>query len=182
MRACFRHFLAGVLLVGAPLALAAPALAQEERGLPAPAVEFAAGTFIFPDDRIVREGFVGAAARVYVGRRLSVGPEVAYIVGTYHSHLTLTGNLTVDLVPPRPDGSAQKVTPFVVVGGGLFQSRGPTFNFFNSRSTTDNEAGFTAGCGVRARLGDRVYVGGEVRLGWELHMRLNGLVGVHLGR
>jgi Outer membrane protein beta-barrel domain len=182
MNARIRHFLTGLMLVGAPLVLTAPAAAQEGRGLPAPIVEFSAGTFIFPDDSVVREGFLGAGARVYLGPRISVGPEVAYIVGNNHSHLTLTGNLTVDLLRPLPDGSARPVTPFVVVGGGLFQSRQPTFGLPGQGSTTYNEGAFTAGGGVRARIGERVYVGGEARLGWESHLRVNGLVGVRLGR
>jgi hypothetical protein len=31
---------------------------------------------------------------------------------------------------------------------------------------------------VRARVSDRIHVGGDVRLGWELHLRAVGFVGV----
>ena len=37
-----------------------------------------------------------------------------------------------------------------------------------------------AGGGIRALVGDRVLVGLETRVGWELHLRLSGLVGLQL--
>jgi hypothetical protein len=45
-----------------------------------------------------------------------------------------------------------------------------------------SEGAFTAGGGVRAYLGDRAFVGVDARVGWELHVRINGLVGISLGR
>lgn len=36
--------------------------------------------------------------------------------------------------------------------------------------------------GVRALIGDRVTLGLEMRAGWEPHIRINGVVGVQLGR
>jgi len=123
--------------------LAHPASAQER---PGPVVELAAGAFLFPDDALVTEGAVGGAARFYVLPRVSLGPEIAYVQGENHSHLTLTGNMTVDLVGPM-HGRPRLVTPFVTVGGGLFQSRGRSFN---AGVITYNEGAFTAGGGVRA--------------------------------
>ena len=38
------------------------------------------------------------------------------------------------------------------------------------------------GGGVRALVGDRVTVGVDARVGWELQLRLNGSIGVRLGR
>jgi hypothetical protein len=153
-----------------------PAAAQE--GRPAPVAEFAAGTFLFPDDSPVREGFAGGAVRFHLSPRLSVGPEVAYVQGRNHSHLMLSGNVTFDFIGPV-SGREPAVTPFVTAGGGVFSSRGPA-PF--SGTTTYNEGAFTAGGGVRARVGERMYVGGEVRFGWELHLRVNALVGVRLGK
>src|SRR3954471_13799904 len=90
-------------------ALAPPASAQ---GRPTAAVELAAGALFFPDDGItVSEGAIGGNGRFYVSPRVSLGPEVAYIRGQDHAHLMLTGNVTVDLAPPR-----KRVTPFVVGG------------------------------------------------------------------
>jgi hypothetical protein len=60
----------------------------------------------------------------------------------------------------------------------MFQTRE---QFFNG-TYTSREGAFTAGGGVRALVADRVTVGLEMRLGWETHIRLNGLVGLRLGR
>ena len=154
--------------------LTAPAAAQER---PAPAVEFTAAWVGFADDGIVSESLVGATARWYLLPRISVGPEVDYVNGQNHSHFILTGNLTVDLVSPKPSG-ARQVTPFVVVGGGLFQTR----ESFATETFTSSEGAFTAGGGVRAFVSDRVTLGIDARVGWELHLRVSGIVGVQLGR
>ena len=147
------------------------------QGRPAPTLELAVGSLLFPDDGIVREGFAGAAVRLYVLPRVSVGPEMAFVQGSHHSHLMVTGNVTCDLLPPA-SGRPRPVTPFVVAGGGLFQTRE---NFLN-QDFTSKEGAFTAGGGVRASLGHRVSAGFESRVGWELHVRVNGFVGVRLGR
>jgi hypothetical protein len=154
-----------------------PAQAQEGRR-PAPVAEFTAGTFLFPDDAIVHEAFIGGSVRFHLLPRLSIGPEVAYVQGSNHSHLVATGNVTFDFIGPVA-GRAPAVTPYVVAGGGLFSSRQPTFSI---GPTTHNEGAFTAGGGVRARVGERMYVGGEARLGWEAHLRVNAVVGVRLGK
>jgi Outer membrane protein beta-barrel domain len=154
--------------------LAGSAVAEER---PDPVVEFAAGWVGFADDGVVNEGLVGGTARFYLSPRISVGPEVAYISGQDHSHLMLTGNLTWDVLPPT-GRRLRRVNPFVVVGGGLFQTRE---EFFNGPFTS-NDGAFTAGGGVRALVGDRVTVGVDARIGWELHLRVSGLLGVQLGR
>src|SRR5262245_31620048 len=167
-----RHLTIPTVLAAALLAppLARPAVAQER---PSPVAEFAAGALLFADDGVVTEGFVGGSGRVYVSPRLSVGPEIAFIQGDNHSHLMLTGNLTIDVLGPA-NGQPRPVTPFLVAGAGLFQTRE---RFFNG-TFTSSEGAFTAGGGVRALLRHRVIVGAEARVGWELHLRFNGLVGV----
>jgi hypothetical protein len=161
--------------VAALLTVSVRAAEAQER--PAPTIEFAAGTLLFADDGIVGEGFGGAAGHFYLTPRISIGPEVAFVNGQGHSHFMLTGNLTCDLVEPK-NGRPRRITPFVVLGGGLFQTHDslPRGNF------TSSEGAFTAGGGVRALLGDRVTVGVEARVGWEAHIRINGMVGVRLGR
>jgi hypothetical protein len=89
----------------------------------------------------------------------------------------LTGNLTFDVIAPAA-GRAAPVAPFLVVGVGMFQTRE---SFFGEDSTY-TEGAFTAGGGVRAAVNQRVTVGVEARIGWETHLRINGLVGVRLGR
>lgn len=158
-------------LLAAPMAR--PAAAQER---PGPAVELAVGWMGFPDDGIVSESLIGGAARWYLLPRISVGPEIAHIQGEHHSHLMVTGNVTCDLLSPT-NGRPRRVNPFVVAGGGLFQTRE---TFFNGPFTS-REGGFTAGAGVRAFVGDRVTIGVETRVGWELHVRASGLVGLQLG-
>jgi hypothetical protein len=162
-----------IVLMAAPLAR--PAAAQER---PGPVAELAAGALLFPDDGgIITEGVVGGAARFYVLPRVSLGPEIAYIQGDNHNHLMLTANVTFDFLRPA-NGEPRAVTPFVVVGGGLFRSR----DSFRNEVFTSTEGAFTAGGGVRALVGKRVIVGLEARIGWELHIRLNGILGVRLGR
>ena len=157
------------------LLMASPAAAQER---PAPAAELAAGTLFFADDGVVREGFVGGAARLYVLPRVSVGPEISFVEGANHSHLILTGNVTFDFLGPVA-GRPRRVTPFVVAGGGLYRTREP-FPF--NEVFTSTEGAFTAGGGIRTRLGERGFAGVEARVGWELHFRLSGLIGLHFGR
>jgi hypothetical protein len=166
------------LVIGAFVLLVAPmadlATAQNR---PGPAAEFAAGWVGFADDGVVSESLVGGAVRLYLRPRLSVGPEVVYIHGDNHSHLMVTGNATWDLLAPT-NGRPPSITPFVVVGGGMFQTR----ERFPSGAFTSSEGGFTAGGGVRAVVGDRVTIGTDARVGWELHLRVSGLVGLRLGR
>lgn len=162
-----------ITLMGA--LLARPAAAQER---PGPVAEFAAGAYSFPDDSLVTEGFVGGAARFYLLPRISVGPEISYVQGDNHSHLIVNGCVTIDFVGPV-HGQPRMVTPFATVGAGLFRSRARSFG---GRDLIYNEGSFTAGGGFRALVGPRVFVGAEARLGWELHLRVNGVVGVRLGR
>jgi hypothetical protein len=160
-----------IIVLALGLLAAGPAAAQDR---PRPVGEFAAGVLLFPDEGIVTEGFVGGAGRFYLSPRISVGPEVAYISGDNHSHVMLTGNMTFDFFGPE-SGRPRPVTPFLVVGGGLFRSR---YIFPENEVFTHNEGSFTAGGGVRAAMGERVVAGIEARLGWETHIRLNGFIGV----
>ena len=158
------------VLLAAPMAELA--VAQDR---PGPAVDVTAGWVGFADDGIVSEGLVGAAARWYLLPRISIGPEVVYLGGSNHSHLVVTGNLMWDVLAPT---NGRRVTPFLVAGGGVFQTREHLFN----GTYTSSEGAFTAGGGVRALVADRVTLGFEMRVGWEAHVRINGLIGLHLGR
>jgi hypothetical protein len=149
--------------------------AQERQ---APMLEVAAGALLFPDDGTVGEAFVGGAARFYVSPRVSIGPEVAFITGQNHRHLMLTGNVTYDFHGPV-QGQPPPVTPFVVVGAGLFRTRE---EFVSASPFTSTEGSFTVGGGVRGSLGKKVVAGAEARVGWETHVRLNAFLGIRLGR
>ena len=161
-------FGAGALLA----AMVHPAGAQEK---PAPVAEVSAGWVGFADDSVVSEGLVGGSARFYLSPRIAVGPEVVYIAGQNHSHLMVTGNLTWDVLAPA-GGRPRRVTPFLVAGGGLFQTR----QSFPRGTFTSGEGAFTAGGGLRTAVGDRTTVGVDARIGWELHLRVNGFVGARL--
>jgi hypothetical protein len=154
--------------------MASLAAAQDR---PGPSFEVTAGWVGFADDGIVSEPLVGAAARWYLLPRISIGPEIVYIDGDNHSHLVVTGNLTFDMLAPR-NGRPAQVTPFLVVGGGLFQTR----ESFFTGTFTASEGAFTSGGGVRALVGNRVTVGVDTRIGWELHLRVGGFIGLRLGR
>ena len=94
------------------------ASAQER---PSPTLDFSAGWVGFADDGIVSEGMIGTAVRFYLFPRIALGPEFLYIGGDYYSHLVLTGNLTFDVIAPTA-GRPAPITPFLIVGGGMFQT------------------------------------------------------------
>jgi Outer membrane protein beta-barrel domain len=134
------------------------------------AVEGAAGYAGFADEGVVGHSLVGGAARWYLSPRLAIGPEIAYMEGEGdHSDLMLTGNVTLDLAERRGRGAV----PYLVVGGGLFQTR----DKFVGETFTSSEGAFTAGGGVRVFLTDRLYVAPEFRGGWEPHFRLSVSIG-----
>lgn len=150
-----------------------PAIAQSRL-----AVDGSAGWIGFPDDGyLVSEILAGAAARYYVGPRLAVGPELVFVQGDSHSHLILTGNVSLDLRGSWR-GRPPRVTPFLVVGAGLYQTRE---QLLAGGPFTSREGAFTAGGGVRTPVGTRGTVGLEVRMGWEAHLRLNAVFGWRLG-
>jgi len=152
---------------------ALPASAQDR---PAPVLDLATGWVGFADDGIVSEWPVAAAARWYLTPRISIGPEVTFIAADSHSHQIVTGNLTFDFLAPR--NGAPRITPFIVIGGGLFR----TSEAFAYRPTfSATEGAFTVGGGLRVPLNDRVAAGMDARMGWEPHVRLTGFISIGLG-
>lgn len=161
-----------IVVALAALALPMSARAQER---PAPAVEFAAGWAGFADEGVVHHSVLGGAARFNLSPRIGIGPELVYMVGPGSDRdLFLTGNLTFDFFAPSP---SRAVSPFVVVGGGLFRHNN---DFFNG-TYTSTEGAFTAGGGVRIALGERAYIAPEARAGWETHIRLTVALGWRVG-
>lgn len=162
-----------VAAIAALVLWALPVCAQQR---PAPALDLAAGWVGFADDGIVSELPIGAAVRWHLSPRVSIGPEVTFITGESHGHQVVTGNLTFDFRAPR--AGVPVVTPFVVVGGGMFRT---SEGFANRPSFSATEGAFTLGGGLRAPLSDRVGAGIDARIGWEAHLRITGLVSVALG-
>jgi hypothetical protein len=150
----------------------APDLRPDEP--PRAVVEGAAGWVGFGDDGIVHHTLLGLGARYYVTRRISIGPELQYMMGPDSDRdLVLTGNVVVDVLAPtatRP----RRTTPYLVLGGGLFRHA----NDFGGRSFSSTEGAYTAGVGVRTWLSPRAFLAGDARIGWEPHIRLAGVVGL----
>ena len=160
------------LLTGEGWAQEAPA------ARPAPVAEGSVGWAGFGDEGIIHHATFGGTARVYLTRRLSIGPELIYAVGPDSDRdLFLTGNLTVDLLAPTA-AKPRRTTPYVVIGGGLFRHS----DQFVGETFSSNEGAFTAGVGVRAWMTDRVYVAIDARAGWEPHVRVAATVGVAIGK
>lgn len=168
---------AGVVSI-AILFIAAPAHAQPA-GNPRPpaAVELFAGHAGFADDGTIEHSVFGGGARFYVTPRVGIGPELVYMRGPGSDRdLFLTGNLTFDLRSPR-QGRPPRVSPFLVAGGGFFRNT----NRFGTLDFSTVEGAFTGGGGARFWINDRAYAVTDFRMGWELHYRITGGVGISLG-
>jgi hypothetical protein len=165
---------AGRLAFAAVLASAVPATAQSIR--PPSAIETLAGHAGFADDATIEHSVVGGAARVYVTPRTSLGPEIAYMrgPGTDRDWYFL-GNLSWDLRHPQA-GRPPRVSPFLVIGGGFFTHS----DEFPSGTFTSSEGAFAGGGGARIHINERVYAMGDFRIGWELHYRVTGGIGLSL--
>jgi hypothetical protein len=158
--------------VFAALVWAAPAMAQSIR--PAPSVEFLAGHAGFADEAVIEDAVVGGAARFYLTPRISVGPEITYMTGPNTDRdWYFLGNLTWDVRQPQA-GRPPRVSPFLIIGGGFFTHS----DDFPSGTFTSSEGAFAGGGGARIHINDRVYAMGDFRIGWELHYRITGGIGV----
>jgi hypothetical protein len=166
------------LAIGVVLS-AGQAMAQDAPApRPAPAVEGSLGWAGFGDEGIIHHTLLGGGARYYVSRRFSLGPELQFMIGPDSDRdLVVTGNVVFDLLGPTA-ARPRRTTPYLVVGGGLFRHSSRYFN----ETFASTEGAFTAGVGLRAWLGDRVFAGVDARLGWEPHLRLAGTVGVAIGQ
>jgi hypothetical protein len=162
------------LFVAGCLVFAGSAFAQGA----APAVEVTAGYAGFVDDALIAHGVVGGSARWTIVPGLSVGPEITYMKGPgFDRDLFVTGNVVWDVMNRRAP-RAGLVVPYVVGGAGFFRHS----DRFGHSTFASTEGTFTGGGGARVWVTPRVYVGAEARLGWELHTRLAGTVGIQLGR
>jgi hypothetical protein len=160
------------LMVFSLMALSAAGASAQQP--PRASVEAHAGYGSFFDEEPIGHSIVGAAGRIYVTRRLAVGPEVTYMRGPGTDRdLSLTGNLTFDFVPPRATGEPRRAVPYILAGGGLMRH---SDRFFNE-TFSSTEGAFTAGLGVRINLSDRFYIAPEARLGWEMHSRVGVTIG-----
>jgi hypothetical protein len=162
------------------LAGVAPASAQDR---PRPIVEAVLGSSGFVDE--VWDHFLtaGAGARWFVTPRLAVGPEIVFQQGPDDaSNLTVTGNLTFDLVDDAP---GRRVVPYIAAGGGYLRQRtivgsGPGSDVL--QPFTSSEGTFSGGVGARIAIGSRFFVAPEFRVGWEPETRMTVMIGLRPGR
>jgi hypothetical protein len=139
-----------------------------------PTVDFFAGKAAVIDELPIGHSVVGGAVRWSVTPRLSLGPEVAYMRGPgFDWDLFATGNLTFEFQAPPA-----RLVPYVVAGGGIMWHS----DRFGTSTYGSTEGAFTAGGGVRIALSDRWSAGVETRIGWEPHLRINGVVSARLGK
>jgi len=147
------------------IVLAFPALVSAQS--PPLQVEGALGKAWFADDGAIEHTIGSGSVRWALTPRLSIGPELSYMVGPGHDRdLTLTGNVHYAF---RKSG----IAPFIVGGAGFFSHS----DVFISGRYSSTEGGFTAGGGVRFPVGGGWYVAPEARVGWEPHTRLQVTVG-----
>jgi hypothetical protein len=164
----FRGVATGLTVMVALAVAAGEAGAQERRPLAAEATVGWAG---FVDDATINHTVVGGGVRIPFASRLSVGPEFTYMRGPGRDRDWFAlGSLWFDVVRETPQ---TPVVPYLVIGGGYMHHD-------DGFGGDPHEGSFTGGGGLRARLSDRIYVGGDVRLGWELHLRATAHVGVRL--
>jgi hypothetical protein len=155
-----------VLAVLIPIALAGAASASAQT----PTVDGVYGRAWFVDDAAIPHHTLAAAVQVPVTAKLSIGPEVSFLIGPGSDRdLIATGNVTYAF---RPTG----VSPFVVAGGGLFRHS----DRFGAATFTSTEGAFTTGGGVRVPIAPRWFVAPEARVGWELHTLVQVRCGARL--
>jgi hypothetical protein len=153
--------------------LAAPRAASSQT-----VVDVGAGWAGFVDDAMIHHAVIGGGVRAPLTPRVSVGPEIVYMRGPGDDRdLFFTGNLTFDLLG-GPPGTPPMVTPFLTAGAGVFRHR----DRIGPHVVSSWEGAVTGGGGVRARLSPRIQAFVDARLGWELHLRFTGGIGVALRR
>ncbi len=168
-----RCALRGIVAAIAVAAATGTAQAQERERRPI-AIEGMVGWAGFVDDATIEHTVFGGALVVPLTPRTSVGPEFMYMIGPGTDRDTfIIGSIWFDVLRPRPHAY---VTPYLVAGGGYMHHS----NEYAGRPFSAGEGAFSAGGGLRAYLGDRVYAGADVRIGWELHLRLAANVGIRL--
>ena len=156
-------------LLAFTLVLVLPVLVSaQDRGWVA---DVSAGWAGLVDDATKNYLLMGGTVRRHVSPRASIGPEFVIMSNSDSLRdriVMLTGNVVFDAVPDA------RVSAFAIGGLGMFWGREQLRNgpYWSS------DPAFTAGGGLRANLTESVAVGGEYRIGWELHQRVTGFARV----
>ena len=146
-----------------------PASAAAQISEPRPvALDVSGGYGAFVDESPVEHVTAGGAVRWRLSPKLSVGPEVVFMKGPGGDRdLFLTGKVVVDFAPRR------RVSPYLVADGGLMLHRDA---FFPHSAFWSREGAVSFGMGARVRVASRIWLAPEVRLGWEPHLRIGGVL------
>ena len=158
-------------LVLAPLTASAQALTVGRRAT----AEVVGGYTGFPDESMVDHAVAGGSVRYQLSPRVSIGPELVYMVGPGADRdLLLMGTMWIHFMQ-RPDGDrAGSVNPFMVIGGGLMRHS----NRYGASEFSHVGGAFSGGAGARVWISERAYALGEYRMGSGMHIRMTGGVGV----
>lgn len=156
-----------VIAFGAVLLLPV-AVSAQGRGW---AAEASVGWAGLVDDATKNYLLLGGALRRHVSPRVSIGPEFVIMSNSdslRDRNVMLTGNVVFDAAPDA------RISAFAIGGLGMFWGReqlrdGPYWS---------SDPAFTAGGGLRVNVTESVTLGGEYRIGWELHQRASAFAGV----
>jgi hypothetical protein len=132
------------------------------------AVDVSAGYAAFLDESPIAHATAGGAVRWRLSPRFSVGPEITFMKGPGGDRdLFLTGKAVVDFMPRR------RASPYFVADGGLMLHRD---DFFHTGAFWAREGAVSFGAGARVRMTPRLSLAPEVRVGWEPHVRIGGVL------
>ena len=157
-------------LLGVSVASAQPVARHEGRPF---VLEASVGHAEFVDSPPVPHSVYSAGGRVYVSRRVALGPELTVMRGPGIDRDTfLTANATFGLLDPAPTRPLL-VVPYLIGGVGVVSMTTQV----GTGPYSSSEGTFTTGAGVRVASRQGWFIAPEVRIGWELHWR----AGVQIG-
>lgn len=114
----------------------------------------------------------GGSYRKYFGKRgWGIEPEYSAMVITAHTDHMLAASIVKDLSKPT-----SKRVWYILMGGGINHQRR------RRSSSTHWPSALAWGVGMKARLGKRVYVAPQVRIGWEPNIRFSVFFGRMMGK
>ena len=158
--------------LGVWLLMVIPAMAQDLDRIELKAV---VGTAGFLDEVTDYHAAIGGAVRVHLSRDVHVEPEVLYLrESSLHDDYAFQTAFTWEFCS-RPG-----FRPYLVAGAGVLHSR---FRFRGALEERFSSNEFTGGggIGVRVRIGERLRVSPEFRLGWEPLVRVTVGLGYSFG-
>ena len=126
----------------------------------------------FLDDGRIGHTSFGVGAEWVVVPRLTLGPEVLYMVGPGDDRDTFVlGVARIGILP-----FTSRVVPFFTIGAGLISHS----DRYGSQSYRSTEGAWIGGGGVRINASSRIFIAPELTIGWEPHIRASVSVGIRL--